>query len=212
VLFDPATIERPLRGTEIASAQEGWSWQELDSIDSSVGGAPRSHVDAFKLLAAFVQHTDTKPDNQTLVCLDEPVRAGRCAHPFLFVGDLGLTFGRANAFNNNVRAAMNLDEWSSVPVWNEPTQCVANLARSITGTLENPVISEQGRRFLASLLSQLTDAQIRDLFVAARVQLRPRIPYRGRSGFPAVEEWVKAFKVKRDQIVEHRCPMSPLPS
>ena len=44
------------------------------------------------------------------------------------------------------------------------TGCVGNLPKSFTGTLKDPVISEEGRAFLANLLRQLSDAQIRALF------------------------------------------------
>jgi hypothetical protein len=71
------------------------------------------------------------------------------------------------------------------------------------------VISEAGRQFLANLLSRLSDQQIRDMFDVARIQLRPRVPDKGTSGFSSVDEWVNAFKVKRAQIVDHRCPAHP---
>jgi hypothetical protein len=92
-----------------------------------------------------------------------------------------------------------------VPVWKGPTGCVGNLPKSFTGTLENPVISEEGREFLSRLLGALTDAQLRDLFEVARVTLRTRDPIKARSGFATVDEWVAAFKAKRSQIAERRC-------
>ena len=64
---------------------------------------------------------------------------------------------------------------------------------------------QDGRRFVANLVSQLSDQQIRDMFEVARVHLRPRAPERGRSGFPTIDEWVSAFNQKRTQIVDHRC-------
>src|SRR4029434_5045166 len=84
-------------------------------------------------------------------------------------------------------------------------------------TLNNPVIGEDGRRFLADLLVQLSDHQIRDLFEVARVQLRLQSPGDVSSGFATVDEWIDAFKEKRTQIVDRRCAcnrrldkMSPL--
>ena len=68
--------------------------------------------------------------------------------------------------------------------------CVGNLPRSFTGTLKDPVISEDGREFLADLLEQLSDAQLNDMFEAARVDPEP---------------WTRAFKAKRQQIVDRRC-------
>ena len=121
------------------------------------------------------------------------------------VNDLGLTFGRASRTNANDESAANLVGWSGTPVWKGDTGCVGNLARSLTGTLHDPIISEEGRRFLSSLLEQLTDRQLHDLFAVARFDLRPRSPASGRSGFPAIQEWVDAFKEKRRQIAERRC-------
>src|SRR5688500_5965843 len=181
-LFDPATIERKLPAREFG---EAWSWKELDQVDEEAGGAPKAHRDALKLLAVFLQHTDTKPQQQRLLCLDEAStdpNETSCTRPFMMANDLGLTFGRANTFNLNEKA-MNLVEWSATPVWKDASGCVGNLPKSFTGTLDNPVISEQGRQFLASQLGKMTDAQIRDLFEVARVTLRLRDPIKARSGF-----------------------------
>jgi predicted glycoside hydrolase/deacetylase ChbG (UPF0249 family) len=71
--------------------------------------------------------------------------------------------------------------------------------------LDDPPISEAGRQFLADLLMQLTDAQLHDMFEAARVTLRLRDPHDISSGFPTIDEWVAAFKEKRREIVEHHC-------
>ena len=206
-LFDPATIERK-RGREFDDA--GWHWRELEAVDESRGGAPRAHRDALKLLAVFLQHTDSKPEQQRLACLDAVPRGvdkddAPCRQPFMMINDVGLTFGRANMFNANEKA-MNLVEWRSTPVWKPAKPCVGNLPRSLTGTLIEPEISEEGRQFLASLLTQLTDAQIRALFEVSRVTLRVREPGNARSGFSTVDEWADAFKAKRAEIVDRRCP------
>jgi hypothetical protein len=205
-LFDPAVIERKMNGAEFPR-NSGWSFQELDGIDAKAGGAPRAHVDALKLLAVFMQHTDTKPEQQRLVCLgedDDEDEDIECSRPFMMLQDVGLTFGKANAFNANQKA-MHLAEWAATPVWKDPKTCVGNLPKSLKGTLDNPAISEAGRAFLAGLLTQLSDRQIRDLFEVSRVTLRLRAPENARSGFPTVDEWVNAFKQKRNEIVDHRC-------
>jgi hypothetical protein len=205
-LFDPAIAERKLPGREF-STDGSWSWEELDMVDESAGGAPRAHRDALKLLAVFLQHTDTKAQQQRLLCLDEAPAAakeGVCERPFMMLNDVGLTFGRANRFNTN-GMAMHLVQWSATPVWKNDASCVGNLAKSFTGTLGYPQISEEGRAFLARLLTQLSDQQIRDLFEVSRVTLRLRDPGKARSGFATVEEWVDAFKLKRAQIVDRQC-------
>ncbi len=207
-LFDPATIERKMDAREFEE-DDTWAWRDLESVREEMGGAPRAHRDALKLLAVFLQHTDTKPQQQRLVCLDEAPEGvdedtAPCLKPFMMINDLGLTFGRANTFNVNTMG-MNLVQWSATPIWRKDGVCVGNLPKSFTGTLENPVISEAGRAFLADLLMKLSDDQIAALFEVSRVTLRLREPDKARSGYATVGEWVDAFRQKREQIVNRRC-------
>jgi hypothetical protein len=124
----------------------------------------------------------------------------------MMISDTGITFGRASRFNSN-RKAMNLAAWSATPVWKEGTTgCVGNLPKSFTGTLDDPVISEDGRQFLADLLLQLSDSQIRGLFETARVELRLRDPSKPLSGAATAGEWADVFKAKRREIVGKHCP------
>jgi hypothetical protein len=125
----------------------------------------------------------------------------------LMINDLGLTFGRAALLIHN-RNSVDLSTWAEVPVWKDAGHCVAELSSSVTGSLSNPKISEAGRAFLAGLLVQLSDAQLRDLFESARVKRRSSDPADDPDGPPAkVSEWVTAFKLKRAQIVDQRCPL-----
>jgi hypothetical protein len=209
VLFEPAAIERKMPGEEIeASDTVGWSWPELDDVDERAGGAPLAERDALKLMAVFIQHTDSKPEQQRLTCLssrEEIDAEGGCSRPFMMIDDLGATFGRANLFNKNELSGANFERWSKTPVWKDADRCVGNLPKSQTGTLVDPVISETGRRFLADLLVQLSDSQLRDLFEVARFPERPR-NVTGTGPGASADEWVDAFKEKRDEIVNHACP------
>jgi hypothetical protein len=206
--FDPAVVERRMAGREWPpDGKEGWAWNDLNVVNASLGGAPRAHRDALKLLAVFLQHTDSKPEQQRVLCQDRARSGARasCRRPFLMISDVGVTFGRANRMNANETGSVNLVAWRDTPVWKGDAGCTGNLPASFTGTLADPVISEEGRRFLADLLGRLSDRQLRDLFAAGRVQLRPRSPENPSSGLATVEEWVAAFKAKRAQILERRC-------
>lgn len=204
--FDPAVIERKVPGEDVeVPGYEGWAWLELDQIGKDERGATRAHIDALKLLAVFVQHVDSKPEQQAILCRDG--NAGRdrdgnetCSAPLLMVKDLGSTFGAASKIRFD---KMRLASWQSVGIWKDEKTCQGDLTKSIVGTLEHPLISEAGRRFLADRLSLLTDAQLRDLFTAARVERR-KDNFEGRQA--TVADWVRVFKEKRDQIVNHRCP------
>jgi len=213
-VFEPANIERGVRGKKVETpGYEGWAWPELDTIRKG-----RAHLDALKLLAVFIQHSDSKPDQQEIVC-----EAGRsrkdakgnetCRAVWLVIKDLGATFGKATRLNNS---KMNLADWDGAGVW-KPTSapgatagndlCVGDLPRSVTGSLENPVISEAGRRFLARQLMQLSDRQIRDLFTVSQVEKRGEeiAGMDGRKRKVTVDDWVRVFRRKRAEIVAAKC-------
>jgi hypothetical protein len=209
-VFDPAAIERKLPGRAMETKTDsGWKWSELEDIGPAAPPGARAERDALKLLAAFVQHTDSKAANQRLFCpKGEEVGRTGCRRPLLMVSDLGLTFGHAGLLNKN-KDSVSLVAWAEVPVWKDRARCVAELKGSFTGSLSGPEIHEAGRAFLAGLLVRLSDAQLRDLFETARVKRRSNDPSSdpGKDGPPAsVDEWVKAFKLKRAQIVDQRCP------
>lgn len=204
--FDPAVIERKPHGHQMweDDAKAGWSWSEMDQVDARQGGAPQEQRDALKLLAVFVQHTDTKPEQQRLLCVSDLVgTAGECEEPFLLLHDVGLTFGRANTFNKNSTGSVNFKEWSETPIWRDPAACVGHLGKSHTGTLGDPRIGEAGRRFLGDLLVQLTDRQLRDLFEVAGVERRTDA--RDKVTPARVDDWIAAFKHKRNEIVTNTC-------
>jgi hypothetical protein len=113
----------------------GWTWPELELVDESTDGASRAQRDALKLLAVMIQHTDTKAEQQRLLCpKQESVDIGDvCAEPVLMVNDLGLSFGSANLVNRDSIGAVNFDHWSKEPVWADVKHCVGNLIVSQTG-------------------------------------------------------------------------------
>jgi hypothetical protein len=116
-----------------------------------------------------------------------------CTSPWLVVKDLDATFGKATARNSS---KMDLADWSSARIWRDTTAFIGDLRRSLTGSLDNPRISEGGRQFLAARLVRLSDRQLHDLFRAARAERRGG----------TLDQWLGAFKRKRDEIVNARCP------
>ena len=195
LVFNTAStaLERKLAGRELAHE---WRWSELDEVDEAAGGATRAQRDALTLLAVFLQHSDSKPVQQRIVCVEEGENG--CAVPMMIIHDLGMTFGAANAFNGSSTGSVNLAHWERRPVWKDAPGCIGNLSSSMTGTLKDPVISEDGRQFLANLMSQLSDQQIFDMFDVAHVDLR---------GHAApIDRWVSAFTAKRAEIADRRCP------
>ena len=198
--FDWVAVERKHYGRPIETDKiEGWAFFELDLIDPRKGGAPKAHVDALRLLSVFLAHWDNKSENQRLVCLSErdwPEGRG-CSRPFAMLQDVGSAFGPRK---------VDLPEWEKAAVWSDRSTCTTSMDHlPYRGATFKPVkINDAGRRHLASLLTQLRDEQITDLFRDARFDQS-----KGFVGFTAspVAEWVRVFKAKVRQIADGpSCP------
>lgn len=222
--FDPATIVRKFdwhKMTELGKPEQGWSWKELDAAN----GRPTYERDGLKLLAAFIQHSDNKPPQQRLVChkVDEN---GVCDKSVMLVQDVGASWGDGGWFTSNDSAKMNIDTWSNRKLWASagseasPRQCKAALRKSLTAHdgLSDPAISEEGRRFDANLLCQLSDQQLADMFKVSRAAAMPKYHNSDGSFKPGVDEasvvqkWVVAFKAKREQLAAARCEWKDKPA
>jgi len=191
----------------------------------------RTEYEALVLLGVLLQHGDRKPEQQALYCQDSPdLTAGEVrtpgngnAHEMLFerqgarscaqavaaIVDVGATFGGGGRTSNAVTAKMNLENWSKKPVFASGTrECRGELTISMAagdGGNGHPRITEEGRRFLAERLHQLSDEHLRAIFTAARVdQLRDHRSSHG-DGASAVDAWVAAFKDKVRQIDARQC-------
>ena len=183
--FQWAAVEHPFDAPAIETDDwKGWAFFELNAVDQSRGGAPREHVDALRLLAVFLAHWDNKPDNQRLVCLAQPWEQGTpCRAPFLMLHDVGATFGPRK---------VDFAAWESNQLWEDRATCTLSMRYMPHGggTFQSVRVSDRGRRFLAGLLGELTDAQLTALFSGAGFD-KPRLPLRQTT---PVAEWVRVFK------------------
>ena len=192
-----------------------------NSRDSELASI-RMQVEALKLLQIFVQHGDCKPKQQRLVCLPKGVASEQsearmgttddpdwrsCTQSYVIADDVGSTFGGAGNLTKS-SAKMSLKHWAKKDVIDlahykqTHGQCkgVLNTSMSCSGGVENPIITESGRKFLLSRLQLLSDHQIRDLFIAAQVNTLDEDEEEG-----GVEAWVAVFKNKVRQIATHPC-------
>jgi len=198
--FAPASVERPFPGRKIASpGADGWGFYELDHSDPARGGATRAEIDALRLIAVFLADWDNKPSNQRLVCLrggEDP--AGGCRSPFAYLQDVGATFGPL---------AVDLEAWRKVPMWADRATCRVSM-KSLPyrgATFADVDLTEGGRKLLSSEITQLRDAQVRDLFAGAGFAQYPRGPDANRD----LDGWVGAFKTKVAEIADR--PPCPTP-
>jgi hypothetical protein len=191
--FEWAAVERRHYGRAIETEDiEGWAFFELELIDPAKGGAPRAHVDALRLLAVMLSHWDNKSENQRLVCLSEKdwPDGGKCSRPFAMLQDVGSAWGPRK---------VDLPEWEKASIWSNRASCTTSMdALPYHGATFKPSkITEAGRKHLGGLLSQLSDAQVADLFKSARFD-QPT-GFVGGKATP-IADWVRAFKKKVAEI------------
>lgn len=166
---------------------------------------------------AFVQDADNRATQNRLACpraaLESDGEGGAtCRTPIMYVDDLGSVFGKGGLTARD-SSRVNYEGWKARHVWRDRASCRARLT-SIGGifnssTLKDPVISEEGRALLSGQLARLSDAQIADLFRAARVDELPQKLDDGAHGRRdvTIDDWVQLFKQKRSEITEHPgCP------
>jgi hypothetical protein len=164
-------------------------------------------------------------DDETAIpvpALFERHGASACQAPVALVQDLGATFG-SSGIRTTQSNKVRLSSWANRPVFLPPAPNAVGRSRvlpcrgDITAafdaglkTGEAPRISEAGRALLARLLDGLTDAHIRALFEAGRVdQLGERAEWRDpdtKQAYTGIDAWVAAFKHKRGEIAAKRCP------
>jgi hypothetical protein len=161
------------------------------------GGTPRAQIDSFKLWLAFIDHGDTKTDNQKFACLKRTKGADgtlTCeeGQAVYYVSDMGSTFGHSTASEKKATLAL----WKGKdPIRVEGGRCTAN-AKGVGDT----GVSEEGRQLLAGGLQRLLDAESKDglitkVFRASRNQERDQPP----------GAWAAEFVRKAKTIIDARC-------
>lgn len=160
-------------------------------------GSPRAEIDAFKLWLAFIDHGDTKTDNQKFSCLDSKKNADgtRTCEPgraVFYVSDMGSTFGYSASSEKKAR----LDVWKGKdPIKVSGGRCNANAKR-----VGDTSVGEAGRQLLANGLQRLLDAEKSDRLIT-RVFRASRNAERDQ---PA-EAWTAEFVRKARTIIDARC-------
>ena len=159
--FQPAAgIELPLgKGIDVDC-----NGKDSGALASSLArllenGAPRAEIDAFKLWLAFIDHGDTKTDNQKFSCLDskknpDGTRTCKPGAAVYYVSDMGSTFGYASASEKKATLA----EWQG----KDPIKVSGGHCTTTAKSVGDTSISEAGRLLLANGLQRLLDAETAD--------------------------------------------------
>ncbi len=160
-------------------------------------GGRRAEIDAFKLWLAFIDHGDTKTDNQKFSCLDSQKLPGgtricKEGQAVFYVSDMGSTFGYSSSSESKAR----LQRWSG----KDPIKVSGGRCTTTAKSVGDTNISEEGRQLLATGLQRLLDAEksnglITRVFRASRNAERDE---------PA-EAWTAEFVRKANTIIAARC-------
>lgn len=161
------------------------------------GGRPRAEIDAFKLWLAFIDHGDTKTDNQKFACLDsqknpDGTRTCKPGQAIYYVSDMGSTWG----FSSSSESKARLQRWKG----KDPIKVSGSRCSTTAKSVGDANISEGGRKLLADQLQRLLDAErtnqtITRVFRASRNHERDE---------PA-EAWAAEFIRKANTIINARC-------
>jgi hypothetical protein len=197
--FQPAAgIELPLGNGIDANCDHKDSAPIAGELSTLLkNGAPRAQIDAFKLWLAFIDHGDTKTDNQTLSCLDSKKQGNgsKVCEPgkaVFYVSDMGSTFGYNSASEKKARLAT----WKG----KDPIKVSGGHCSTTAKSVGDTSISEAGRQLLATGLQSLLDAEgtngtITKVFRASRNEERDQPP----------EAWTAEFVRKAKTIIDARC-------
>jgi hypothetical protein len=160
-------------------------------------GTPRAEIDVFKLWLAFIDHGDTKSDNEKFACLDskkndDGSRVCKPGQAVYYVSDMGSTFGYSSASEKKAR----LELWRK----KDPITVKDGKCYTTAKDVGDSQISEAGRQLLANELQRLVDAErssglITRVFRASRNQERDAPP----------EAWAAEFIRKANMIINARC-------
>jgi hypothetical protein len=160
-------------------------------------GAPRAEIDAFKLWLAFIDHGDTKTDNQKFSCLDskknpDGTRMCKPGQAVYYVSDMGSTWGHSTSSESKAR----LEKWRG----KDPIKVSGGRCTTTAKSVGDATISEAGRKLLADGLLRLFDAEMNNdlitrVFAASRNHERDESP----------KAWASEFVRKANTIINARC-------
>jgi len=197
--FQPAVgIELPIGdGIDVGCSGDDTAGLSKSLEKLLLSGSPIAEIDAFKLWLAFIDHGDTKSQNQKFACLSSHKNADgtRTCDPgqaIFYVSDMGSTFGSSTASEKKATLAL----WKG----KDPIKMSAGRCTTTAKGVGDTQISEQGRGLLAAGLQRLLDAEAQNGLIT-RVFKASRNDERDQ---PA-EAWTAEFIRKAKTIINARC-------
>lgn len=195
--FQPAAGVEMSLGNDLDANCDGNSGGEPgESLSRLSQGDARAEVDAFKLWLAFIDHGDTKKDNQRFACLEsEAGPNGRVCKPgmaIFYIGDMGSTFGFSTASERKAR----LELWKG----KDPITVSGGRCSTTAKGVSDRSVGEAGRQLLANGLQRLLDAEASDHLITRVFDASRNAERDQPSG-----AWTAEFVRKAKTIIDARC-------
>ncbi len=207
--FEMVTIERKHPFDEIEADTEYWSWRDARRFyDGGVwDDQQRAEYDAYRLALGMVfYHNDKEQQNRVACARESENGQDVCLEPFIFVQDVGSTFGRKKRFFLSSNPRGEYRHWKAMTVFSNPSRC------ELRAPLAGPArVSKEGQALLVQRLDALDRAKVEAVFRAARFdrmdqrQLE-RLRSEGASdpGEAAIREWTDTFMQRIEEVKNAR--------
>jgi hypothetical protein len=209
VVFNVASASRGSPWPQIdAEGDATWSWSQANRFyaDGEWTHQQKVEFDAYRLALGLFHFFDGPDKQNRIVCADwQPVAEGRakvCAHPLIFVHDLGSTFGseKSNFLSANPRGRFSA--WKGQTVFRNPESC--ELSVPLGGDRR---VLKEAQDLMIQRVKVLDATTVRSIFAVARFQIMDREQLQRLSHDSttnvegaALDEWTRTFLDRIQEI------------
>jgi len=207
---------------KVASASRGAPWRRIDSdgdaswswslanrfyADGEWTHEQKVEYDAYRLALGLFHFFDGPDKQNRLVCADwqagDPSHSTVCAHPLIFVHDLGSTFGSEKGMNFvSANPRGRFSAWKGQTVFRNLQSCELNVA--LGGDRR---VLKEAQDLMVQRLAVLDATTVTSIFRVARFQImdREQLQRLRDAGAPnvhnaALAEWTRAFLDRIEEI------------
>jgi hypothetical protein len=211
-VFRTVTVEREIPWSEIdPDNDETWSWRDAAQYYSSgiFTAAQKVEYDAYRLaLGLFNYHNAIDVQNR-VACAEFKAGASNprvCTKPYIFVQDLGSTFGKDRFLLANLRG--DIAAWRSQTVFKNAAAC--ELRARLEGDRQ---VLEAARALMVERVKALDRDRVREIFRLARFdqmdqkqlkEIRKTEPDEAKVRATALDQWTDVFMQRLAEIATAR--------
>jgi hypothetical protein len=204
-VFEMVAIGRNHAFEEIEADTEYWSW--TDAVEFYSNGTwdnqQKAEYDAYRLALGMVfYHNDKEQQNRVACAREQKNGQTSCLEPYIFVQDVGSTFGRKKTFFLQANPRGEFRHWKDMTVFNDPSKC------ELRAPLGGPArVSKDGLDLMVQRLHALDRAAVETIFRTARFDRmdQRQLERLREAGVPdpegaAIREWTETFMDRVEEV------------